>query len=337
MSLRSVTSIAETVPVMEEKPVLSHLHRQQQHKQLQTFTSFHHGDHPFVSEEMRKPPQQQPSSHKLNTATPPETTKPKMSPGHNSVQQDSSKQNSLPPSSSPIHPYSTTNPVEHHKTKPHRGLLDISKPKPNTSPEVSKHKILCYSDASPPPPVRAPAKVDSAEPPRSDFKPMPMRSEACGVNSSTKSPLIIDKNESFTVYRDPALVRSDAENTASSANSSNHVTAYLHPHLHTLHPPSPHSPCLTPASHPHAASHLLAPPHSSALPHPHLLPPGMLPAIPPSAASLFGGHPRLDSPTALGHLALPHPAATHQQQFLQVEILIISLVSYQLAKHIPSK
>lgn len=306
------------MPLVEKKDVLSHhhLHRQQQHKQqLQHYTSFHHGDHPSVTEEMGKLPQQQQPPHKLNTATPPDSTKSRMSPDHNSVQHDSLRQNSQHYSNSPVHPYSITNPADHPKTKSPHGLLDISKPKPNTSPEVSKHKMLRYSDTSPPPSGRVPTKVDPAEPLLSDLKPL--RLEASGA-SSTKSPLIIDKNESFTVYRDPALVRSDAENAASSTNSSNHVTVYLHPHLHTLHPPSPHSPCLTPASHSHATSHLLASPHSAALPHAHLLPPGMLPAMPPPAASLFGGHPRLDSPGALSQLALPHPAATHQQQFIQV-------------------
>ncbi|CAG13806.1 unnamed protein product, partial [Tetraodon nigroviridis] len=133
---------------------------------------------------------------------------------------------------------------------------------------------------------------------------------------STKSPLIIDKNETFTVYRDPALVSSNSENSSSATITSSHIASYLHPHLHSLHSPSPHSPCLTSVSHAHAASHLLTSPHTSTLPHPHLLPPGVLPAMPPTAASILGGHPCLDSPSGLGHITLPHTVSAHQQQFL---------------------
>uniref|UniRef100_A0A3Q3VYN8 Probable JmjC domain-containing histone demethylation protein 2C n=1 Tax=Mola mola TaxID=94237 RepID=A0A3Q3VYN8_MOLML len=250
----------------------------------------------------------------------PDLAKSRMSPSPNPAHLESLKQKLQPPSNSQCHSYTNTNPADLFKTKSHPGQRDNSIPKPNTSPEVSKHKIPRYSDTSPPPTGPLSTKVEVTESLRSGFKPVPVRSEPGGVNansSSTKSPLIIDKNETFTVYRDPALVRSDTENAASATVSSNHVAAYLHPHLHTLHSASPHSPCLTPAPHPHAASHLLAPPHTSALPHPHLLPPGVLPAMPPPAASLLGGHPRLDSPSGLGHLALPHPAAAHQQQFLQ--------------------
>lgn len=309
----------------KEKTVLPHhLHHHQQHtQQQQHYTAIHPGiKSPSLSEETRKHQQQQLAHHKMNTVLP-DLAKSKMSPNPNPAQLDSLKQKVQHPSNSQCHPYTNANPADLLKNKTHPGQLDISKPKPNTSPEVSKHKIPRYSDTSPPPPGRLPTKAEIAEPLRSGFKPVPARSESGGVStssssSSTKSPLIIDKNETFTVYRDPALVRSDAENSASATVSSNHVAAYLHPHLHTLHSPSPHSPCLTPASHPHTTSHLLAPPHTSALPHPHLLSPGVLPAMPPPAASLLGGHPRLDSPGGLGHLALPHPAAAHQQQFLQV-------------------
>lgn len=326
---RPVTSMAENVVLVEkEKTVLPHHlhhHHQQQHtQQQQHYTSIHPSiKSPSLSEETRKHPQQQLPPHKMNTVLSLDLAKSKMSPNPNPnpAQLDSLKQKLQHPSNSQCHPYTNANPADLLKTKPHPGQLDISKPKPNTSPEVSKHKIPRYSDTSPPPTGRLSTKIEIAEPPRSGFKPVPARPESGGVStsssSSTKSPLIIDKNETFTVYRDPALVRSD-ENSASATVSSNHVAAYLHPHLHNLHSPSPHSPCLTPASHAHAASHLLAPPHTSALPHPHLLPPGVLPAMPPPAASLLGGHPRLDSPGGLGHLALPHPAAAHQQQFLQV-------------------
>lgn len=326
--------MADNVLVEKEKTALPHHHhlhhqQQQQHSQQQQLLSSLHPSIKSLSEETRKHSQQQPLAHKMNTGFHPDVAKSKMSPS--SVQPEPLKPKLQNPNNTQCHPYPNTNSADLLKAKSHSGLLDISKPKPNTSPEVSKHKIPRYSDTSPSPTSCVSVKAETAEPPRSGFKPVVSRTESGGASSScssgttiTKSPLIIDKNETFTVYRDPALVRSDSDSSASASVSSNHVAAYLHSHLHPLHPPSPHSPCLTPASHPHAASHLLAPPHSSALPHPHLLPPGVLPAMPPPGSSLLGGHPRLDSPAGLGHLTLPHPVASHhqQQQFLQVLLLI---------------
>lgn len=328
---RPVTSIADNDLLVEKEKtvlphhILQHLQQQQQHTQPQQhYTSIHPSiKSPASSEEARKhPQQQQPPLHKMNTVLPADLAKSKMSlsPNPNPSQLDSLKQKPRHPNNSQSHPYPSANPGDLLKAKPHLGLLDISKPKPNTSPEVSKHKLPRYSDTSPPPTGPLSSKVETAEP-RSGFKLVHARSESGGVSSSssTKSPLIIDKNETFTVYRDPALVRSDAENSASVTVTSNHVAAYLHPHLHTLHSPSPHSPCITPSSHPHATSHLLGTPHTSALPpHAHLLPPGVLSAMPPPTASLLGGHPRLDSTSGLSHLTLSHQAAAHQQQFLQV-------------------
>ncbi|XP_055792567.1 probable JmjC domain-containing histone demethylation protein 2C [Salvelinus fontinalis] len=152
------------------------------------------------------------------------------------------------------------------KSKTQSVLETGSKPKPLPSPEVSKHKGR-YPD----------------NPPRSSFKPVLARgTESPG--SCTKSPLIIDKNEHFTVYRDPALVRPNQE--------SNRVS-YLHPQLHPLHAPS-HASCLT--------SHLL--------PSSHLLS-GVLSGLPPGP--LLGGHPRLDS-SGLGHLGLAHHHPVSQPQ-----------------------
>uniref|UniRef100_A0A3P9JE77 Probable JmjC domain-containing histone demethylation protein 2C n=1 Tax=Oryzias latipes TaxID=8090 RepID=A0A3P9JE77_ORYLA len=296
--IRSVSSTSDSLP-LTEKSVPPH--PQQQHEQRQYTSTPPSTAPPFSNEGKKLPP------HKTNTSAPTDLVRSKTSPGPNpsSSHFESLKQKSPSTPQNQHHP-----DLADLKVKPSPGLLDVSKPRPNTSPDISKHKITRYSEASPPP-ARLPTKEEPAEPQRSGFKPVAMRSEAGATDSSTKSPLIIDKNETFTVYRDPALVQSDAE------SSSNHVAAYLHPHLHPLHPSSPHSPCLTPASHPHATSHLLAPPHSSALPHPHLLASGMLPAMPPPATSLLGSHARLESPGSLGHLALAHPAATHQQQFLQ--------------------
>ncbi|KAK7153355.1 hypothetical protein R3I93_011305 [Phoxinus phoxinus] len=134
-------------------------------------------------------------------------------------------------------------------------------------------------------------------------------------DKSTKSPLIVDRKDPFTIYRDPALVRAELEA---------HPTYIQPPHTppnpkHHLKTPSPSSssPSLTPASShskllspsPHPA-HLspiplhsqpplcsLSTPHST-IPHPHLLP-SLLHALPPSAA-ILAGNPRI------GALGLPH-------------------------------
>ncbi|XP_031668940.1 probable JmjC domain-containing histone demethylation protein 2C isoform X3 [Oncorhynchus kisutch] len=158
------------------------------------------------------------------------------------------------------------------KSKTQSVLETCSKPKPLTSPEVSKHKGH-YPDNTP----------------RSSFKPVLARgTESPG--SCTKSPLIIDKNEHFTVYRDPALVCPNQE--------TNHVS-YLHPQLHPLHASS-HASCLTPSSTHHHTSHS----------HHHLLS-GVLSGLPPGP--LLGGHPRLDS-SGLGHLGLAHHHPVSQPQ-----------------------
>uniref|UniRef100_A0A673KRV0 Probable JmjC domain-containing histone demethylation protein 2C n=1 Tax=Sinocyclocheilus rhinocerous TaxID=307959 RepID=A0A673KRV0_9TELE len=180
---------------------------------------------------------------------------------------------------------------------------DILKPKCSPSPDIIKPKIHSVSKhkprhpENPPTTGRLPLKPEPHIP-RSSFKPVPARG---GPSESRKSPLV-DKNEPFSVYRDPALVRPESD--------SNHMT-YLHPHLHPLHGSS-HVTCLTRSSH--HPSHLL--PSSSmshSVHHPHLLT-TVLPTIPP--ASLLGSHPRLDSP-GLGHLALAHHHSHQQQQFLQ--------------------
>ncbi|XP_060097096.1 probable JmjC domain-containing histone demethylation protein 2C isoform X1 [Heteronotia binoei] len=157
--------------------------------------------------------------------------------------------------------------------------------------------------------------------PRSSFHPVPARVSSL---DATKSPLIIDKNEHFTVYRDPALIGQET--------GTNHISPYLHQHNYPPHSTS-HRTCLNPNSH-HptltGASHLLAgssnqTPLSSisthplsgashhSVHHPHLLP-AVLPGVP--TASLLGGHPRLETAHAssLSHLALAHQ---QQQQMLQ--------------------
>uniref|UniRef100_UPI00398ED3DC probable JmjC domain-containing histone demethylation protein 2C isoform X2 n=1 Tax=Pristiophorus japonicus TaxID=55135 RepID=UPI00398ED3DC len=191
---------------------------------------------------------------------------------------------------------------------------EVNKPnKANVSSDTLKPKISypCNPAAS----VSRPTSRCKNELSRSSFQPVGTRT----VVETTKSPLIVDKNERFTVYRDPALVGPDT--------GAKPLSPYLHPHLHPLHTSS-HSTCLTThSSHPalRAASHHLsgsprtsipnnahvlssAPPHS--VHSSHLLP-AVLPGVP--AASLVCGH--LDSVHArnLNPLTLAHS----QQQFLQ--------------------
>lgn len=134
-------------------------------------------------------------------------------------------------------------------------------------------------------------------------------------DKSTKSPFVVDRKEPFTIYRDPALVRTELES---------HPTYIQPPHTppnpkHHLKTPSPsssspsltpsssHSKLLSPSPHPAHLSPIplhsqpplcsLSTPHST-IPHPHLLP-SLLPALSPSA-TLLSGHPRM------GALGLPH-------------------------------
>ncbi|MEE6485401.1 hypothetical protein FKM82_014266 [Ascaphus truei] len=193
---------------------------------------------------------------------------------------------------------------------------DVLKSRCVHSPDTMKHKGTYHNCQI----VRLANKMDS-DLHRSSFHPVAGRVSAI---ESTKSPLIIDKNEHFTVYRDPALV--GPETTA------NRISHYLHQHNYPLHSPA-HRTCLPPNSHPAALTanpHLLtSSPNHAPMPalnthplgstshhsvhHPHLLP-AVLPGMPP--ASLLGGLPQLDTAHAssLSHLALAHQ---QQQQMLQ--------------------
>ncbi|XP_067908532.1 probable JmjC domain-containing histone demethylation protein 2C isoform X3 [Heterodontus francisci] len=184
--------------------------------------------------------------------------------------------------------------------------------KTNTSPDMLKPKI--FYPCSPTASVTKPTSRCKNES-RSSFQHVGTRT----VVETAKSPLIVDKNEHFTVYRDPALIGPDT--------GAKPLSPYLRPHLHPLHNSS-HSTCLTTnSSHPalRAGSHHLsgsprmsatnnahvlscAPPHSVHSSH-HL--PAVLPGVP--SASLVCGH--LDSVHVrnLNPLTLAH----HQQQFLQ--------------------
>ncbi|XP_040217919.1 probable JmjC domain-containing histone demethylation protein 2C isoform X2 [Rana temporaria] len=196
---------------------------------------------------------------------------------------------------------------------------DILKSRPVHSPDPLKLKATYYNNQISGT-VRTSSKMD-CDTHRSSFHPVAAR---VSTIESTKSPLIIDKNEHFTVYRDPALVGPET--------AANHISPYLHQHNFALHSPA-HRACLPPNSHhpaltanPHMLTsssnqtpmtainaHTLGSTSHHSVHHPHLLP-TVLSGMPPG--SLLGGHPQLETAHAssLSHLALAHQ---QQQQMLQ--------------------
>ncbi|XP_045051909.2 probable JmjC domain-containing histone demethylation protein 2C isoform X2 [Desmodus rotundus] len=208
--------------------------------------------------------------------------------------------------------------VDAHKTKS-SPLPEVVKSKTTHSPDSLKSKAT-YVNSHAAGERRLANKIEH-ELSRCSFHPVPSRGSTL---DTTKSPLIIDKNEHFTVYRDPALIGSET--------GANHISPFLNQHPFPLHSsshrtclnPGTHHPALTPAPHLLAGSSSQTPlpainthpltsgPHHS-VHHPHLLP-TVLPGVP--AASLLGGHPRLETAHAssLSHLALAHQ---QQQQLLQ--------------------
>ncbi|XP_036685550.1 probable JmjC domain-containing histone demethylation protein 2C isoform X3 [Balaenoptera musculus] len=208
--------------------------------------------------------------------------------------------------------------VDAHKTKSNPSP-EVVKPKINHSPDSVKSKPT-FANSQTAGERRLASKIEH-ELSRCSFHPVPTRGSTL---ETTKSPLIIDKNEHFTVYRDPALVGSDT--------GANHISPFLSQHPFPLHSsshrtclnPGTHHPALSPAPHLLAGSSSQTPlpainthpltsgPHHS-VHHPHLLP-AVLPGVP--TASLLGGHPRLETAHAssLSHLALAHQ---QQQQLLQ--------------------
>ncbi|XP_066475890.1 probable JmjC domain-containing histone demethylation protein 2C isoform X2 [Tiliqua scincoides] len=220
-------------------------------------------------------------------------------------------------------------PVPDAMKSKHVPLIDNPKVKSNSSPEVKykhtlspdtvKSKVLNQNNHVTG--VTRSAIKTEHDLPRSSFHPVPARVSSL---EATKSPLIIDKNEHFTVYRDPALIGQET--------GTNHISPYIHQHNYPPHSTS-HRTCLNPNTHHPAltgASHLLAGSSNQAplsainthplsgashhsVHHPHLLP-AVLPGVP--TASLLGGHPRLETAHAssLSHLALAHQ---QQQQMLQ--------------------
>ncbi|XP_069756869.1 probable JmjC domain-containing histone demethylation protein 2C isoform X3 [Narcine bancroftii] len=193
---------------------------------------------------------------------------------------------------------------------PVRVTNEISKPnKATTSPESLKPEISY--PCSPPASVTKPTSRCKNE--SSSFQHLGTRT----IVEATKSPLIVDKNEHFTVYRDPALV--------GPATGMKSLSSYLH--LHPLQT-SAHSSCLTTdssnlnvkvSSHDSSGSPQTCDSNdartlSNALSHSvhtsHLLP-QVLPGV--ASASLVYGH--LDSmPTRNVN---PSTLTQCQQQFLQ--------------------
>ncbi|XP_048406872.1 probable JmjC domain-containing histone demethylation protein 2C [Stegostoma tigrinum] len=187
-----------------------------------------------------------------------------------------------------------------------------SKPnKTNTSPDALKPKITypCSPAACITKPTSR-CKNDS----RSSLQHLGPRT----VMETTKSPLIVDKNERFTVYRDPALVGPDT--------GAKSLSPYLHPHLHPLHTSSHSSSLTTNSSHPAlraASHHVSGAPRTSVSSSAHILSSGsphsvhsthhlptVLPGVPPGP--LVCGH--LDSV----HVRNLNPLTlAHHQQFLQ--------------------
>ncbi|XP_059585853.1 probable JmjC domain-containing histone demethylation protein 2C isoform X2 [Alligator mississippiensis] len=207
--------------------------------------------------------------------------------------------------------------VDHPKSKPYSSP-DV-KAKLTQSPDTVKSKVS--SQNSHVTGVTRSANKTEYDLPRSSFHPVPAR---VSTLEATKSPLIIDKNEHFTVYRDPTLIGQET--------GANHISPYLHQHNYPLHSsshrtclnPNPPHPALSGASHLLAGSsnqtplsaintHPLGTTSHHSVHHPHLLP-AVLPGVP--TASLLGGHPRLETAHAssLSHLALAHQ---QQQQLLQ--------------------
>ncbi|XP_048465111.1 probable JmjC domain-containing histone demethylation protein 2C [Rhincodon typus] len=183
--------------------------------------------------------------------------------------------------------------------------------KTNTSPDALKPKITypCSPAACITKPTSR-CKNDS----RSSLQHLGSRT----VMETTKSPLIVDKNERFTVYRDPALVGPDT--------GAKPLSPYLHPHLHPLHTSSHSSSLTTNSSHPAlraASHHVSGSPRTSVSSSAHILSSGsphsvhsthnlptVLPGVPPGP--LVCGH--LDSV----HVRNLNPLTlAHHQQFLQ--------------------
>lgn len=170
---------------------------------------------------------------------------------------------------------------------------------PNPKVTCSTTPVLIQTPSPTPNRSRTPTHSPSRTPNRT---PTP--------DKSTKRSLIVDRKEPFTIYRDPALIRTEPEAHPTYIQPPRTPPNPKH-HLKTpspsssspgLTPASSHSRLLSPSPHPAHLSPIplhsqpplcsLSTPHST-IPHPHLLPSLLPPA-------LLSGHPRI------GALGLPH-------------------------------
>ncbi|KAG5266458.1 hypothetical protein AALO_G00232320 [Alosa alosa] len=191
----------------------------------------------------------------------------------------------------PIHTTAASTKLHAHThTHTHTAVTPTKAPAAASSTKNSTHAANRSTVSSTPvkPHVSpiTPTKTHSNQSRTSVLNPSPHKSLAKASNHTTnnttptKSPLIVDRNEPFTVYRDPALVGEDPD-----ARSPRGTTPS----------PSPQPPG--------SASLAGHGPPSPRAPEPHHLLPSLLPALSPSAALLAGHGP-------LGALGLgPHPLA----------------------------
>uniref|UniRef100_A0AAY4ERJ0 JmjC domain-containing protein n=1 Tax=Denticeps clupeoides TaxID=299321 RepID=A0AAY4ERJ0_9TELE len=202
-----------------------------------------------------------------------------------------SKQTATPnhtpnPTPSPIKSFIHTPTAAPPKTQ-------VSHPVPTKSSTPALNRSMSSTT-----PTKTPAPIMS----RSQIlNPTPTKTPTAAVNqtpafTSTKSPFIIDRNEPFTVYRDPALLREDPDTPQHHSN-----VAYIHPSTHTVHTPLPAPRPLTrtPPQPPHTAHATLPAPrstHTSSLSPPNTHTPHVMRTPSPSpqttltSLALLAGH-----------------------------------------------
>lgn len=255
----------------------------------------------------------------------------------------------------PVHTTAATSKLHTHTpthTHPHPAVTPTKVPAvagaaSSTAKSSSTHagsRSTASTTHSKPPHASSvtPTKTHSSQSRTSVLNQSPLKSPArssthatSNTTTPTKSPLIVDRNEPFTVYRDPALVGEDPDISQPQGN-----VAYIHPSPHRGH--SKHSslpaPTPRPASQAVLGSSAAAVVVSSSNPS--------LAAPRPTHASPLGGHaaaathlspppshllktPSPSSQTALSSLGthvLPPAAPTHHPGSLPHPHLLPSLL-----------
>nr|XP_020853833.1 probable JmjC domain-containing histone demethylation protein 2C isoform X2 [Phascolarctos cinereus] len=222
--------------------------------------------------------------HKLNKPNPPppEAPKPK-----------------VPPSGDHVKPKASS-------------IFDVIQAKFPRNTDVAKPKASFASGGRPAAERRLTNKTQ-LDLPRPSFHPPSTRGSA---SESTKNPLM-DKNDHFTAYRDPALA---GQESGGASHVSSFLSQHTFPHSShkTCHNPSGHQPSLSTPTHllPGSSNHNQLPSlsHSVNSSAPSPLLPTVLPGVP--QASLVGGPPRAEAAhsSSLSHLSI---APQQQQQLLQ--------------------